>query len=140
MTEIGSVLHPCEDTVLCQITLKQKLPFPSAIIYLGENQKVGRVDEVLGPLDDVYLSIKLDNGILPSSIKPGQKIFTTGDKIMLASRVTEPKKSGGPRGASKPRGGPAQFGNRGGDRGGRGGARGGFGGRGGRGGSSGGRR
>lgn len=137
LTEIGTVLHPSEATVVCQITLKQKLPFPSAMIYLGENQKVGRVDEVLGPLDDVYISIKLDNGVLPSSLAPGTKIFTTGDKIMPSSRVTDPKTKSGPRGAAKPQAGRASFGGSGG-RGGRGGA--GAGGRGGfRGGGGGGR-
>lgn len=149
LVEIGSILHPCEETVVAQITLKQKLPFPSANIFIGQDKKVGRVDEVLGPLDDVYLSVKLDNGVVPSAFEPGQKIFTTADKIMPSSRVTEPK---GPRGAAKPRvgartpqgrdggsGGRGGFGGRGGGRGGGGGGRGGFGGRGGGGGGRGGR-
>ena len=106
--------------------------------------QIGKVEEVLGPINSVYFTVKCNEGIQAASFKSGDKFYIGGDKLLPLEKflpkpkpppgTAKPKRAGGARGG---RGGPM--------RGGRGGARGaprgrgGFsaGGRGGRGGSGG---
>ncbi|KAJ9647080.1 H/ACA snoRNP pseudouridylase subunit [Coniosporium tulheliwenetii] len=116
---MGTFLHACE----------------------GEMTAIGKVDEILGPLNQVYFTIKPQEGIVATSFKSGDKFYIGGDKLLpLEKFLPRPKP---PPGAPKPkrvggasRGGPARGGRgmRGGGRGAPRG-RGGFGDRGGRGGS-----
>lgn len=137
--EVGVFLHPCESEMVCKST-QDKIPHFNAPIYLENKQKIGKVEEVLGPVNEVYFTVKLDAGINGGSYGPEQKFYISPDKLLPASRFlpqTGPARGGG--GARGGRGGArGGFGGRGGARGGfgggRGGARGGFGG--GRGGSS----
>lgn len=114
------------------------IPYFNAPIYLENKQKIGKIDEILGPINQVYFTVKTDPNINASSFKEDTKFFIAPDKLLPASRFTNPSRGGGGgRGRGAPRGG---FG-RGGGRGGfssRGGSfsRGGAGGSGGRGGFS----
>lgn len=139
-------MQACEGDIVCR-SINVKIPYFNAPIYLENKTQIGKVDEILGPLNEVFFTIKPSEGVKADSFKEGDKFFIGPDKLLPLERfLPKPKevgpkpkrKSGGAGGAS--RGG---FGGRGGARGGfggRGGARGGFGGRGGsRGGFSGGR-
>ncbi|KAK0101496.1 H/ACA snoRNP pseudouridylase subunit [Cadophora gregata] len=146
--EIGAFQHACEGEMVCEST-NTKIPYFNAPIYLqnkltATTTQIGRVEEILGPINHVYFSVKVSEGIQASSFKSGDKFFIGGDKLLPLEKflpkpkpppgTAKPKRAGGARGG---RGGPM--------RGGRGGARGaprgrgGFsaGGRGGRGGSGG---
>ncbi len=148
---MGSFLHSCEGDIVCR-SINTKVPYFNAPIYLENKSLVGKVDEILGPLNEVYFTVKPTEGIQATSFKDGDKFYIGGDKLLPIDRfLPKPKAPAGskvskPRGGSRGRGGPSR-GGRGGfsSRGGpRGGSRGGFGGRGGsrggpRGGSRGGR-
>ncbi|KAG4443157.1 hypothetical protein IFR05_001389 [Cadophora sp. M221] len=141
--EIGEFQHACEGEMVCEST-NTKIPYFNAPIYLQNKTQIGRVEEILGPINHVYFSVKVSEGIQASSFKSGDKFYIGGDKLLPLEKflpkpkpppgTAKPKRAGGARGG---RGGPM--------RGGRGGARGaprgrgGFsaGGRGGRGGSGG---
>ena len=145
---LGAFFQPCESEIICR-SINTKVPYFNAPIYLENKSLVGKVDEILGPINEVFFTIKPTDGIQASSFKPGDKFYIGTDKLLpldrflpkpAAPKVKKPKSMAGGRGGS--------FGGRGGGRGGsfggRGGGRGGsFGGRGGsfggRGGSSGGR-
>ncbi|KAH6721358.1 Gar1/Naf1 RNA binding region-domain-containing protein [Leptodontidium sp. MPI-SDFR-AT-0119] len=132
----------CSEMV-CEST-NTKIPYFNAPIYLQNKTQIGRVEEILGPINHVYFSVKVSEGIQATSFKSGDKFYIGGDKLLPLEKflpkpkpppgTAKPKRAGGARGG---RGGPM--------RGGRGGARGaprgrgGFsaGGRGGRGGSGG---
>ncbi|KAI9816528.1 MAG: H/ACA snoRNP pseudouridylase subunit [Pycnora praestabilis] len=146
--EMGSFLHACEGEIICE-SINPKIPYFNAPIYLENKTAIGKVDEILGPINQVYFTIKPQEGIVATSFKSGDKFFIGGDKLLpLEKFLPKPKP---PPGAPKPkraggasRGGPMRGGRGGrggfGDRGGRGGGRGGrggFGDRGGRGGSRG---
>jgi H/ACA ribonucleoprotein complex subunit 1 len=101
---------------------------------------IGKVDEILGPINQVFFSVKPSEGIQATSFKAGDKFYIGGDKLLPLEKFlpkpkpppgVKPKRVGGARGG---RGGPMR-GGRGGSRGAPRG-RGGFsaGGRGGRGG------
>ncbi|KAF2121966.1 Gar1/Naf1 RNA binding region-domain-containing protein [Lophiotrema nucula] len=138
--EMGKFVHACEGEMVCE-SINTKIPYFNAPIYLENKTPIGKVDEILGPLNQVYFTIKTQEGIQATSFTSGDKVYIGGDKLLpLDKFLPKPKP---PPGAPKPKrigGGAGRGGARGGGRGGRGAprGRGGFGDRGGRGGSRGG--
>ncbi|KAK6582620.1 hypothetical protein PZA11_005028 [Diplocarpon coronariae] len=140
--EMGNYMHACEGEIVCE-SINTKIPYFNAPIYLQNKTPIGKVDEILGPINSVYFTIKPSEGIQASSFKSGDKFYIGGDKLLPLEKflpkpkpppgAAKPKRAGGVRGRGAPM------------RGGRGGARGaprgrgGFsaGGRGGRGGGGG---
>ncbi|GMM30250.1 H/ACA snoRNP pseudouridylase subunit [Martiniozyma asiatica (nom. inval.)] len=147
--EMGEFLHEVEGDIMCK-SISDKIPYFNAPIYLENKTQIGKVDEILGPLNEVFFTIKPSEGVQATSFKEGDKFYIAPDKLLPFDRFlpkpkqfgSKPKKKSSRGGASAGRGGSrGGFGGRGGSRGGfgggRGGSRGGFGG--GRGGSRGGR-
>ncbi|KAF5101253.1 hypothetical protein D0Z00_000923 [Geotrichum galactomycetum] len=141
---MGSFTHPCEGDLVLKSLNPSKVPYFNAPIYLENKSLIGKVDEILGPINDVYFTVKPTDGVVATSFKKGDKFYIGGDKLLPLERfLPKPKAPAGPKtkkksmGGSSVRGGGARggFGGRGGARGGArggfGGGRGGFGGRGG---------
>ncbi|GJC91769.1 Gar1 protein RNA binding region [Colletotrichum higginsianum] len=121
--EMGKFMHACEGEMICE-SINPKVPHFNAQIFLENKTAVGKVDEVLGPINQVYFTIKPSEGIQATSFKEGDKFYIGSEKLLpLEKFLPKPKPPpGAPKVKRAGRGGPA--------RGGRGG-RGGFGGRGG---------
>lgn len=141
--EMGAFVHPVEGDIFCR-SINTKVPYFNAPIYLENKTQIGKVDEILGPLNEVFFTIKPSEGVQATSFKEGDKFYIAPDKLLPIERFLPKPKVAGPKPAKKKsagRGGArGGFGGRGGARGGfggRGGSRGGFGGS--RGGFSGGR-
>ncbi|KAI7828507.1 Gar1/Naf1 RNA binding region-domain-containing protein [Kickxella alabastrina] len=142
VSELGTYMHACEGEMVCKST-SDKVPYFNAPIFLENKTQIGKVDEILGPINEVYFTVKLQDGVVADSFKASDRVFIAPDRLLPLERfLPKPKSAGGvkKRGGAAPGGrGAARggFGGRGGsrggfgDRGGRGGARGGFGGRGG---------
>lgn len=144
---MGSFVHPSEGDMVCsRLPSQSKIPYFNAPIYLENKTQIGKVDEILGPINQVYFTVKLQEGVLATSFKSNDKVYIAADKLLPLDRFLPKPKTAA---VSKPlgrqgmvpkrgrggagRGGRGSFG-RGGSRGGfgRGGFnRGGFGGRGG---------
>ncbi|RLV94516.1 H/ACA ribonucleoprotein complex subunit 1 [Spathaspora sp. JA1] len=135
--EMGSFMKACEGDIVCR-SINVKIPYFNAPIYLENKTQVGKVDEILGPLNEVFFTIKPSEGVKAGSFKEGDKFFIGPDKLLPLERFLPKPPQVGPKPKRKSTGGAGR-GGFGGDRGGRGG-RGGFGGRGGRGGARGGSR
>lgn len=124
---MGKFIHACEGEMVCE-SINPKIPHFNAQIFLENKTSVGKVDEVLGPINQVFFTIKPTEGIQATSFKEGDKFYISGEKLLpLDKFLPKPKPLAGapkPKRAGGGRGGP------------RGGARGGFGARGGRGGFS----
>ena len=43
---------------------------------------IGKVDEILGPINQVYFTIKPQEGIQATSFKAGDKFYIGGDKLL----------------------------------------------------------
>ncbi|CDS07742.1 Putative H/ACA ribonucleoprotein complexFT subunit 1 [Lichtheimia ramosa] len=153
---MGSFMHACEGEMVCK-SINPKIPYFNAPIYLENKSQIGKVDEILGPMNEVYFTVKMDQGMLATSFKPDDKVYISTDRLLPLERflpkpkaVNQAGKPTGLQGKVEKKSGRGGFGGRGGSRGGfggRGGSRGGFGGRcgsrggfGGRGGSRGGSR
>ncbi|KLU84547.1 H/ACA ribonucleoprotein complex subunit 1 [Magnaporthiopsis poae ATCC 64411] len=135
VVEMGKFVHACEGEMVCE-SVNAKLPHFSAPIYLENKTAVGKVDEILGPLNQVYFTIKPSEGIQAAAFKPGDRFYISAEKLLPLERfLPKPKPPPGTvTKVKKPAGGGGRGGGRGGGmRGGRGGPRGG-GGRGGGGG------
>ncbi|CEP21205.1 GAR1 [Cyberlindnera jadinii] len=136
--EMGSFVHSVEGDIFCR-SINTKIPYFNAPIYLENKTQIGKVDEILGPLNEVFFTIKPSEGVQADSFKDGDKFYIAPDKLLPIERFLPKPKVAGPPAPKKKRaagrgGARGGFGGRGGARGGfggRGGARGGFGGRGG---------
>ncbi|KJZ74073.1 hypothetical protein HIM_06522 [Hirsutella minnesotensis 3608] len=128
--EMGEFQHAVEGEMLCRSS-NVKVPYFNAPIYLENKTPIGKVDEILGPINEVYFTIKPQEGIVASSFKAGDKVYIGGDKLLpLEKFLPKPKvlgekkikkpSGGGGRGRGGPRGGGGGFRGRGGPRGGRG--------------------
>ncbi|KAH9890704.1 Gar1/Naf1 RNA binding region-domain-containing protein [Cubamyces lactineus] len=114
--EMGTFIHAVEDEMLCQSVMPDKVPYFNAPIYLQNKSVIGRVDEILGPINEVYFSVKMGEGMVASSFKKGDKVYIGGDKLLPLERfLPKPKAAGG---VKKPRGAGGRGGSRGGGRGG----------------------
>lgn len=135
--EAGSFAHPCEGEAVLKLT-NDKIPYFNAPIYLQNKTQIGKVEEILGPINNVFFTVKMSDGVVATSYAAGDKFYIDPMKLLPLDRfLPRPKGSGPPRGGGRGgrdggrgRGG---FGGRGGGFGGRDGGRGrgGFGGRGG---------
>ncbi|GAB5588452.1 H/ACA snoRNP pseudouridylase subunit [Umbelopsis nana] len=121
---MGSFMHACEGEIVCK-SINPKIPYFNAPIFIENKTQIGKVDEILGPLNEVYFTVKTQDGIQAGSYSAGDKFYIGTDKLLPIERfLPKPKVVGK---ASKPTGLQGKIEKRG---GGRGGARGGFGGRG----------
>ncbi|KAL2850988.1 Gar1/Naf1 RNA binding region-domain-containing protein [Aspergillus pseudodeflectus] len=116
--EMGTFMHACEGEMVCE-SINPKIPYFNAPIYLENKTPIGKIDEVLGPINQVYFTIKPQEGIVATSFKAGDKVYIGGDKLLPIEKFLPKPKP--PPGAAKPK---RAGGARGGARGGRGGGRG----------------
>ncbi|KAF6219331.1 hypothetical protein HO133_005156 [Letharia lupina] len=79
--EMGSFVHACEGEMVCE-SVNPKLPYFNAPIYLENKTSIGKVDEVLGPINQVFFTIKPQEGIVATSFKAGDRFYIGGDKLL----------------------------------------------------------
>lgn len=85
--EMGTFMHASEGEMVCTST-NTKIPYFNAPIYLENKTAVGKVDEILGPINQVYFTIKPQEGIVATSFKNGDKFYIGGDKLLPLERYT----------------------------------------------------
>lgn len=130
VVEMGKFVHSCEGDLVCR-SVNVKVPYFNAPIYLKNKNLVGKIDEILGPINDVYFTIKPTSGVIATSFNSDDKFYIAPDRLLPLERFlpkpTQPKakkpRSGGidkSRGGAL-RGGRGGFSGRGNTRGGRGG-------------------
>ncbi|KAF4633346.1 hypothetical protein G7Y89_g4770 [Cudoniella acicularis] len=108
--EMGTFLHACEGEIVCE-SINTKIPYFNAPIYLQNKTSIGKVDEILGPINQVYFTIKPTEGIQATSFKSGDKFYIGGDKLLPLEKflpkpkpppgAPKPKRAGGARGGDE---------------------------------------
>ncbi|KAK5242628.1 H/ACA snoRNP pseudouridylase subunit, partial [Exophiala xenobiotica] len=89
--ELGTFLHASEGEMVCE-SVNPKIPYFNAPIYLENKTSIGKVDEILGPINQVYFTIKPQEGIQATSFKAGDKFYIGGDKLLpLEKFLPKPK-------------------------------------------------
>ncbi|KAI7268715.1 hypothetical protein KC335_g6956, partial [Hortaea werneckii] len=79
--EMGEFLHATEGELVCS-SINPKIPYFNAPMYLENKTAIGKVDEILGPLNQVFFTIKPQEGIQATSFKQGDKFYIGGDKLL----------------------------------------------------------
>ncbi|KAL6062514.1 H/ACA snoRNP pseudouridylase subunit [Balamuthia mandrillaris] len=136
--ELGQFSHACEGEMVYKMTPNDKVPKFNHPVYFEDKKQVGKVDEIFGPVNECYFTVKPDEGFVATSFKVGDKIYMGPMSLLRKEQFLEEEKKPAPRQNVKSRGGGGRGGSRGGGRGGRGGGGGGFRGGGARGGRGGG--
>ncbi|XP_048589171.1 H/ACA ribonucleoprotein complex subunit 1 [Nematostella vectensis] len=83
--ELGSFNHPCEGDLVCKCT-NEKIPYFNAPVYLENKEQIGKVDDIFGPMQDFFFSVKVSDNMNASSFKKGQKFFIDPYKLLPLAR------------------------------------------------------
>ena len=92
--EVGKYMHECEGEMVCKLT-NEKVPYFNAPIYIDKDTKIGKVDEVFGPINAVMFTVKTDAGVNSKSFQLDDKVCIAPDKLLPMSRFTSPSSGGG---------------------------------------------
>ncbi|KAB5596400.1 Bloom syndrome protein [Ceratobasidium theobromae] len=96
IAELGSFVHAVEDEMLCSSLIPDKVPHFNAPIYLQNKSQIGKIDEILGPVNEVYFSVKMEPGMVATSFKQGDKVYVSDQKLLPIERfLPKPKVIGG---------------------------------------------
>ncbi|KIL68668.1 hypothetical protein M378DRAFT_901972 [Amanita muscaria Koide BX008] len=98
IAEIGAFMHAVENEMLCSLLHCDKIPHFNAPIFLQNKSMIGKVDEILGPINEVYFSIKMSEGMVASSFKKGDTVYIGVDKLLPIERFLPKPKHKGERG------------------------------------------
>merc|ERR1719230_2282188 len=91
--EVGEAAHECENELICKCT-NERIPHFNARIFLDNKEEIGKVDEVFGPINSFYFSVKPSEGIKSDAFKKGKKFFIDNQKLLPMSRFL-PMPAGG---------------------------------------------
>jgi len=86
-----------------------RFPKFNRAIFLENKAKLGTVDEIFGPVNDFYFSVKPSEGVDPSNFKPGQVFYMSPEDLLSTDKFTKPQ-APRPKGPGGPRGGQGGFG------------------------------
>lgn len=87
--ECGKVIHECESELVCKLThTESKVPYFNAGIYLENKKKIGKVDEIFGPINLVMFTIKMDPGVVAKSFQEEDMVYISVDKLLPLTRFT----------------------------------------------------
>lgn len=121
--ECGTFDYVCNGNAIFKLSNPdKKVPLTKTFLYDSNQNKIGLIKDVFGPMDNVYFEMEPNEGIL-DTLKPGYKVFAPIKRINPASFYTEdqqPRRRGGGGGRGG-RGGGGRGGRGGGNRCGRGG-------------------
>jgi H/ACA ribonucleoprotein complex subunit 1 len=84
--------------MVCALTEPTKVPYFNAPIYLQNKTQIGKVDEILGPINQVFFTVKMEQGMNATSFKKDDKVYIGGDKLLPIERfLPKPKVAGAKR-------------------------------------------
>ncbi|KAF8526852.1 H/ACA ribonucleoprotein complex, subunit Gar1/Naf1 [Hysterangium stoloniferum] len=92
---MGTFIHAVEDEMFCSSLMSDKVPKFNSQIFLQNKSAIGKIDEILGPINEVYFSIKMSEGMVASSFKKGDKVYIGSDQLLPIDRfLPKPKVAG----------------------------------------------
>lgn len=103
IVRIGKFIHECEDEMVFHVisletsdSEKQSsvgarmIPHFNSIVYMENKKRIGKVDEVFGPINNIMFTVKPDPGILSKSFVKNDEVFIGTEKLIPISRFTDP--------------------------------------------------
>jgi len=68
------------------------VPYFNGPIYLENKTMVGKVEEIFGPINASYFTVKMVEGAQAASYKAGDKFYIAPDKLLPMERFLQPEK------------------------------------------------
>ena len=90
--EMGVFLHACEGDLVCKASI-DKVPYFNAFIFKENKEQIGKIDEILGTINDMHFTVKLLDGLLATHFQAGDKVYIAPDKLLPLSRFLPQPKS-----------------------------------------------
>ena len=82
---VGGFMHACEGELVIKST-NAKIPHFNAPIYLENKQQIGKLDEIFGPINSVYFTVKPDQGVKAESFDKSAQFFINPEKLLPLER------------------------------------------------------
>jgi H/ACA ribonucleoprotein complex subunit 1 len=80
--------------MVCKLN-NPKVPFFNAPIYLQDKTMIGKIDEILGPLNEIFFTVKMQDGMTATTFKKDDKVYIGLDKLLPMDRfLPKPKVAG----------------------------------------------
>merc|ERR1712204_108 len=102
--EVGEAQHVCEEFLIVKCT-NSRVPHFNARIFLENKEQVGNLDEIFGPINHYFFSVKMLEGMKPESFKQGKQLYIDNQKLLPLQRFLP-----GPSIAKKGKGGKGKDG------------------------------
>ena len=67
-------------------SINTKIPYFNAPVFLENKTQIGKVDEILGPINEVFFTVKLQDGVVAASFKVSDKVYIGTDKLLPLDR------------------------------------------------------
>ena len=94
----ATYMHRSENCFVVKCTDPTRVPKFNRGVYLDTKAKVGTIDEILGPVNSFYFSVKPADGVSPDGFKTGHVFYMSPDDLLPMDRFTQ-KRAPGPRNA-----------------------------------------
>ncbi|CAA9990698.1 H/ACA ribonucleoprotein complex subunit 1, putative [Plasmodium knowlesi strain H] len=88
----GTFYKHCENDLVIKNKLENLVPYFNGRIFLENKQEIGKVDEILGPINEFYFSVKLKEGIHAKSFSTDTKFFIDQSQTLPLSRFLPQEK------------------------------------------------
>ncbi|SCM24468.1 H/ACA ribonucleoprotein complex subunit 1, putative [Plasmodium chabaudi chabaudi] len=89
----GTYYKSCENDVVIKNSLENLVPYFNGRIFLENKEEIGKVEEILGPINEFYFSVKLKEGILAKSFSNDTKFYIDESQTLPLSRFLPQDKS-----------------------------------------------
>ncbi|CXJ11928.1 H/ACA ribonucleoprotein complex subunit 1, putative [Plasmodium berghei] len=89
----GTYFKSCENDLVIKNSLENLVPYFNGRIFLENKEEIGKVEEVLGPINEFYFSVKLKEGILAKSFSSDTKFYIDESQTLPLSRFLPQDKS-----------------------------------------------
>ncbi|SBT47113.1 H/ACA ribonucleoprotein complex subunit 1, putative (GAR1) [Plasmodium ovale wallikeri] len=88
----GTFFKCCENDLVIKNKLENLVPYFNGRIFLENKEEIGKVDEILGPINEFYFSVKLKEGILAKSFSSDTQFFIDQSQTIPISKFLPQEK------------------------------------------------
>lgn len=67
-------MHACESELVVKSIIKTHVPYFNGKVFLANKQEIGSVEEILGPVNNYFFSVKLNEGFNARTFTPNTMV------------------------------------------------------------------
>eukprot|EP00237_Pycnococcus_provasolii_P006326 CAMPEP_0206122996 /NCGR_PEP_ID=MMETSP1472-20131121/2464_1 /ASSEMBLY_ACC=CAM_ASM_001108 /TAXON_ID=41880 /ORGANISM="Pycnococcus provasolii, Strain RCC251" /LENGTH=405 /DNA_ID=CAMNT_0053513519 /DNA_START=126 /DNA_END=1343 /DNA_ORIENTATION=- len=85
VVELGTYMHACEGEAVCKLT-NAKIPMFNGPVCLENKSVIGKIEEILGPINASLFTVKMAEGVQATSYTSGMKFYTDPARLLPLER------------------------------------------------------